>query len=269
MTSNYIIPPSVAPTGSFLTAGEGVDIDAAFDDATTTAWFELGRSHRTASIATSSPEQITICEVSPMPFEAALRYAARQIDKVDQGAIIAVPFGTRSSYTRRKLSANLDMPTIVLPDEPGAIRFIPDILETELLTMSEPQGDEILDLVELRRPVKSRFKVQVTKIAGAKKVRFALYLKGGFEPLSVHMNVGEAKRAAVAYAKAYLVGVGRVEIRKETVIEDTNALLAIDKVCTAQKAAIRFEMSSPKPNVKMQGWVFAGRPVLNNEKAAQ
>jgi hypothetical protein len=269
MTSDYAIPLSVTPSDSFLTSGQGVDIDAAFDDATTTAWFELGRSHLTASIATSSPEQLTICEVSPMPFHAAVRYAAKQLGKVEQGVIIAVPFGTRSSYNRRKLSVNLDIPTIIFPSEPSTIHLIPEILETELLTTAEPQGDEILDLVELRRPVKSRFKVQVIKPSGAKKIRFALYLTDDSKPLSVHLNAGEAKRAAVAYAKASLSGAGKVEIRKETVVEDSNSLLFVEKICTTQKAAIRFEMSSPKVNLKVQGWIFAGRPVLNNEKAAQ
>lgn len=269
MADEMRIPYSAAPHGGFLTIGHGVDCDTAFDDATEAAWFELGRAQIVPSITTANPEHLNVLTTAPMPLWAAAEHARSALTGLPVGTVVAVPVGNRNGYTRRKVSVTLDDTTVNFPSAPQQLHGLPAVVLADLRAMSGAAEAELIDTVELRRPVRARYKVVTTRHDGPKQHRFSLYLPGQPSPLSNHRTVGDARRAAVAYAKHDATGVTAIEIRKETLVNGTDPLVTVARVRVAQRAALRIELCSPKPNVRTVAWVFAGLPVLLAEGDAQ
>jgi hypothetical protein len=265
MTDDMKIPYSAAPAGGFLTVGQGADCDAAFDDATENAWYELGRAQLVPSVTGVNPEQLTVLDTDPLPLWAAVQRARAALGELPAGSVVAVPVGKRGSYTRRKVAVVVEDPTIEFPATPQPLH---DLHVDALRALAGATAEELLDTVELRRPARAKYKVVTTRHDGPKQNRFSVYLPGQAEPLSSHPTAGDARRAAVAYAKSS-TGTLTATVRKETFVNGTDPLFTVTRDRVAQKAAVRVELCTPKPNVKTVAWVFAGCPVLSSEKSAQ
>lgn len=268
MTDDMKIPYSAAPAGGFLTVGQGADCDAAFDDATETAWYELGRAQIVPSVTGVNPEQLTVIDTDPLPLWAAVQRARAALSELPAGAIVAVPVGKRGSYARRKVAVVVENPQIEFPSTPQPLHELPVAAIDAIRSLAGATTDEHLDTVELRRPARAKYKVVITRHEGPKQNRFSVYLPGQAEPLSSHPTAGEARRAAVAYAKS-CSGTATATVRKESFVNGTEPLFTIRRERVAQKAAVRVELCTPKPNVKTVAWVFAGCPVLSSEESAQ
>ena len=253
------IPVQVAPAGTFVTFGQGEDADNAFDDATSSAWHDFGRTQLAPSIVTSSPEAVQILNGTGEPLQAAVNAAVAAVGASAPGSVLAFAVATPNSFTRRRVSVVLEDPTFDLPAITGPLLSINPELAAALRILTAATDEEIISIVELRRPARARYKVGVERHQGKKQTTYGVYLAGSDDRLSSHATASEARRWAVTHAKTVLTAPAQLEVRPQVLIEGTHPVLTVGRARITQRAALRVELCAPKPKSKILGWVFAGK----------
>lgn len=254
--------------GAFIGFGADADLDAAFDDALTTAWYEVGHAGLVPSVADAESTDVTVIEDAPRrPLGASLLVARAALDEMEPGSVRAIPVAADRFYRRRKLRVRLEDVEIHLPDEPGLVVAPDEAILGALSGAGEDAGApvseaELLERLELAA-VRRRFKPLVTVNRGPSARHFALDLDGRDLP-GGHRTASEARRAAVALAKAGPyddVACYTLSVTGRTGREGDLPLISIERRLVAQRARLVATYATEKDPLKTKtsGWIFYGR----------
>ena len=257
-----LIPLDAAPTGSFITYGTGADLDAAVDDATSTAWFDLGRAQLAPSIASANPDRVRLVTFAPLPLDVAVLEAQRLLAGLDEGDTIAVPVAGASAFRRRRVQVRLDdaaldiapvLGPVVRPDEP----LIAAVTIAAALNVGEVIGS-----LELKRH-RARFKPVTTKNVGDRTTTWEITRRDTGEVITSHSSQSEARRAAVLAAKSGTPEGGPVvyDITARVTRGDKTPFMSVERARVSQTAVVKVELHTAKEDKtpKVIGYVIAGK----------
>jgi hypothetical protein len=255
--------------GSWITYGDGADLDGAHDDAVSSAWFDLGRTRSTASVIDTPLADVVIDDAPAVPFDVAVSIAQqRLIDDIDVQSF-ALRVATPTSYRRRRVAVRVTDPAFTFPSVPGRVEFVSSDLAAHLNSLAETSSGELLGAVELHRAVRAGYKPVVTRNQGKSVTNYGVFIAGSWgEPLSVHPSVAEARRWAVATLKAGPVAddeTAVLEVRPIISRNDSYAIASVERRRVRQAAAVRLDLWEAKDQIRLAGWVIAGRGGLTNE----
>ena len=255
------------PNG-WITFGEGPDLDSAFDDAVSSAWFDLGRTRTRSSVIDVALSDVDITDFGPLPYDAAVAYAQRALSTITEGSAIAVPVGHRNHFKRRRVNVKIVDPSFGFAGSVGQVKYVTRELHDHLRTLVEASTLEVLGAVELRRPARSGYKVVTERNTGKNVTAYGVFAAGSPSALSEHRTAAEATRWAKAVArKGDIVGGDPVtlEIRPVVTRNGSKALVTVRRERVRLSAPLRVEILEPKDVVKTTGWVIAGAGLTNTD----
>lgn len=252
----------------WITYGAGADLDSAYDDAISSAWFDLGRTRNQSSVIDASLADIEIMQISPLPYDSAIAYAQRTLCDTSRVNPIAIAVGRGKNYKIRRVNVKVTDPLFGFSDTIGKLKYVSDELHDHLRVLVGASDVEILGSVQLRRPERSGFKVVSSKNIGKNVTNYEVFIAGGNAPLSTHRTLSEATKCAKEIArKRDLVRNEeiRLEIRGVITRNESNALLTVDRNRVRQSALLRVDVYEAKESVKNVGWVIAGVGLTNKK----
>ena len=256
------VPLSAASSGTFITYGEGPDLDSALDDATSSAWFDLGRSHTSPSVANVSPDRFTVTTETPVPLDVAILRAQQTLTSGGETSI-AVPVAPQNMYKRRRVTVRLEDVALEAGDTIGRIIMPSDELVAAVLSAIPDSDSELLGSLELKRQ-SARYKAVAEKFTAPRVSRWGVFLAGNDTPLEVVASQSEARRSAMAKARSGepVAGVARYEIRPVVTRGETDPFVAVRRDRVKQVLVIKAELHLLNPTAKQRtiGFVIAGRP---------
>lgn len=259
----------VAPYGAaFLGVGADADVDAAFDDATESAWYDYGHARIVPSVASVDAGQVVVAEGRPVSRALAIQaaLAALAAGELAPNTAYAYALTDDAAYRRRRLNLTLTDPGLEVGPE-GLLGYVPQVLSARLLEEAASAGgglgdDEMLESVDVRR-ARARYRPVATPHRGASSSSFAVLLESTDRIVAAgHATGSDARRAAVALAKEGPVGgidLARLEVVKLTRRVD-GPLITVERTRVAQRVALRLTFAAEKApeRTKHTGWLFAG-----------
>lgn len=267
------IEPTIDPShyddidGAFISSGADVDVDAAFDDAVTTAWYESGHAGLRPSIADTDASRVEVVSSDPLSLALAIRSArADLVAGMEPGAVRAIAVCADSGFKRRRVTLKLDDTTLELGAEPGMVRDTSSEWAQRLGAELDAAGaglgaGEQVESVELRT-VRARYKPVAVSHKPPSGKEFIVVADGAIVSKG-HPTASKARQAAVALAKEGPVQ--GVELAKLAVFglagrADGLPLVEVDRVRVAQKLSLKVTIAGVKDpdRRKVSGWLFYG-----------
>lgn len=256
------VPLSAAPQGTFITYGDGPDLDAALDDATSSAWFDLGRAHTTPSVANMSQGSFVVSSDTPVPMDVAVLMAQNLLAS-GEPISIAIPVSPQSAYKRRRVTVRLEDTSLEVGDVVGRIDQPTEQLVAAIRSAAPDSESELIGWVEIKRNT-ARYKAIAERFTEPRLTRWGVYLSGSDKPLDIATSQSAARKSAMLMARSGEpnAGVARYEIRPVVTRGELNPFLAIRRERVKLVLVVRAELHASNPAARQRtiGYVIAGRP---------
>lgn len=254
--------------GAFLAHGTDPDPDSAFDDAVSTAWYEVGHAGLIPSVADCEVSDLQVLEDAPAPLGAALLAARAALECLEGPGLFALAVAPDRFYRRRRVRARFDDPALDLPGEPGVIVHpspdLADLLNAAAAAAGTPlEEHERLEQLELAG-VRRRYKAVATSHSKLPAERGYVLTHSGTILEDLHRTASEARRAGLAIAKAGPFGAEetyRIDVVGQTGREGRLPHVSIERSCVAQRGRLVATYATEKDPAKTKtaGWLFYGR----------
>lgn len=244
-------------TGVYADHGRGADLDEAFEAAADEVRDLFGTSGVIPSVASSSASDVTVVEEEPTSAARALALGLRDLAP---GSLEARATAADALFKRRRARAVVEdlAPVYAV----GPLVLTPEV-EEWAKGLVELEDGELIESVEVLR-TRARFKPVATGSTGPKANTFVVRRVGHDEVLASGATASEAKREALALARAGAVaGVEAysLEVTQSSRRADGSALVLVERTVVAQKTVVQVSLARVKDpaKVKTSGWLFLGR----------
>lgn len=256
--NDNVIPASFTIGDCFITFGLGSDIDNAIDDATSSAWYELGRNHIQPSIVNIKPEQVKLYKEESFPQDTARNLAFDLIGNINPGECYAIKIASPSNFKKRKVLVKVEDPNLELPDGVGkAIKLARPVLD-KISSLAEKKPEELLGSVEIKKR-KTKTKVSALKSNGKKSSYWVISeeLAQGF--ISQFASFKEAKKEASDIMKK--TPKKKVNIYQVSGKGNEPYVLGYQKNLIKQNALLKIELLERNSETKEKtiGFILVGR----------
>lgn len=253
--------------GMLAQAGEGADMDAALDDAVEVAHDEVGHSGVVPSVADVDPSSVEPKDGPALPLEVVVSQAVREVaaDEVAPGTLRAARVATPASWKRRKVTLRIDDPDVEI-GKSGTVAVLTAELEgylrEKLVEAGEDLDGTLVELVEVRN-LRGRWKPEVTTRKGKRAPKYVAVVRETGEVVGEGRTAGEARRAAVAVARAGAVGdleQYTLDIEQRIRLEE-GPVIEVKRARIAQRGSLRITLATEKDPAKTKtaGWLFYGQ----------
>lgn len=247
-------------SAGFVSYGSGADIDAAFDDAALSDRFDFGSSGLVPSVNDVDPAGERVVHDSVLHRHQAWRRAIAEMRSAHPGVLYAIPVAPLKAFRHRNVNVIVTDPVVDGPSQPEGLWRYPELVDAASGLVELPDGEVVVSGSVVRKP-SVRYKATSVVPAGAREPRFAVYLQGHAEPLSMHDTAAAAKKAAMLLARDKSAGMLQLEIRQVIGRQGGEPLIAVSRQAVACKRFVRLLVASPKSSDKplpVDGWLFYG-----------
>ena len=255
---NSTIPASFTIKDCFITFGLGTDLDNAIDDATSSAWYELGRSHTEPSIVSIKPEKVRLYSEDAFPQDSARNLAFDMINTLNPGDCVAIKIASPANFKKRKVLVKFDDPSLELPEGVGRVIKLAKPIMEKLEILAEKKAEEIVGSIEVKKQ-KRKTKVSTIKTTGKKASYWVLSedLSKGFT--SQFASFKEAKMEASALMKSSPKK--KVNIYQISGKGEEAFVLGYKRNLLKQSALLKVELLERNTEVKEKtiGFILVGR----------
>lgn len=252
------VPASFTIGDCFITFGVGADVDNALDDATSSAWYELGRSHNEPSIVNIKPDTVKVLDLTPLPQDTARNKAYEVLENLTPGQCVAIKVASPGNYKKRKVLIKVEDTSFEIPDQIGKVYNLNGELLSNVEKISTKTTEELLGSIEIKRR-KSKYKAIPLSIEPKKTNHWLLSedLTKGY--LKKFDTLKEAKREASILMKTSQKK--EINIYQVTSKSETGYLFGYKNNLIKQTALLKLELFVKNEEVKEKtiGYIFVGR----------